>query len=159
MAKSVRPLKVSTPEGKRIMLHSFRSGPELVVLEVPFLEVVKKDDPPFAANGIIRFNVKRSTYSKSVEALTSYLESLFLIELGKKEEVDESLYSSLGAKPNIRRTKSSNSKGNAGVSEGKRNISSIHSGTRREKPTESVRERGPSTKVAEVSDTETGADD
>ncbi len=159
MAKSVRPLKVSTPEGKRIMLHSFRSGPELVVLEVPFLEVVKKDDPPFAANGIIRFNVKRSTYSKSVEALTSYLESLFLIELGKKEEVDESLYSSLGAKPNIRRTKSSNSKKNVGVGEGKRDISSIHSGTRRKKPTESIGERGPDPEVAKVSNSKISSDD
>ncbi len=159
MARSVRPLKVSTPKGERIMLHSSRSGSELVVLEVPFLEVVKKDDPPFAVNGIIRFHVKRIKYKESVDALTLYIESLFLRELGKKEEINESIYTSLGAKPNVRRTKKSDSKGNVRSGERERDLPGIHSGARREKQAESIRKRGSDTKMAEVGNPKTGADD
>ena len=52
-----------------------------VSFKVPFLEVVKKDNPPFAEKGVISFSVPQKGYAKAKKRITKYLEDLILKEL------------------------------------------------------------------------------
>ena len=140
-----RPLKVSTPEGKRIYAKIFRLG-ENIRIEINYLEEVKKDDPPFSVNGVIRMRVPIEKYKDTIKLLTKYLEDLFL-----KGMSDEDTYTSLGAKPKSRRSKKINTGGKTKDLERERDTSSIHSGTRGRESTESYRRGKTNSKVAESS--------
>ena len=148
-----RPLKVSTPEGKRIYAKIFRLG-ENIRIEINYLEVVKKDDPPFSINGVIKMRVPIIKYKNTINLLTKYLEDLFL-----KGMSDEDTYTSLGAKPKSRRFKKVNSGGETKSFEGKGDTSSLHSSTRRSESTESSRRGKTDSKMAEGSDSENSGKD
>lgn len=138
-----RPLKVSTPEGERIVAKVFRYG-DKVRIEINYLEVVKKDDPPFAKNGVIQINVPVKKYRDAIIALTKYLEDLFL-----KGMADEDTYTSLGAKPNPRRAKKLDSTRKASSSEREGGTSSVHLSPRRDESTESSRRGKSDSEMAE----------
>lgn len=147
MAKRyARPLKVSTPEGERIIAKVLRHG-EKVMIEINYLDVVKNDDPPFSHNGVIQINVPVEKYKQTIEALTQYLEDLFL-----KGMADEDIYTSLGAKPNPRRAKKSDSGGKAKSAEGEGSSSSVHASPRRSESSESSRRGKSDSEMAEGSD-------
>ena len=148
-----RPLKVSSPEGERIIANILRFG-DKVQIEIAPLEVVKKDDPPFAHNGVIRYKCTIENYRKAIDLLTKYLEDLFL-----KGMADEDTYSSLGAKPKPRRTQKIDTGRKTEKSEGKGDLASLHSRARRSESSESPRGREPGLKMAESSDKETGGKD
>lgn len=74
-----KPLKVSTPEGRRIFANIYQGAD--ITIEIPFLEVVKKDKPAFAKKGIIRFSIEQSKYKDAITKIEKYLETLFLGEL------------------------------------------------------------------------------
>ena len=97
MSAYSKPLKVSTPEGKRVVALINRTF-DNVLIEIPFLEVVLKDEASFSRNGVIHINVPRKKYMETINLLTKYLEDLFL-----KGMADEDIYSSLGATPKPRR--------------------------------------------------------
>ena len=148
-----RPLKVSNPEGERIYAKVFRSG-DNVRIEINYLEVVKKDDPSFAHNGVITFNVPKEKYSETIKILTQYLEDLFL-----KGMADESIYTSLGAKSKLRRTKKSGSAKKVGISERVGSTSSVHVGPRGDESPESSRRRKSESEMAESGDSENSGKD
>jgi len=152
-SRYARPLKVSTPDGKRIYAKIFRSG-DNAKIEINYLEVVKKDDPPFAHNGMITLNVPVKKYSETLAILTQYLEDLFL-----KGMADESIYTSLGAKPKSRRIKKSDPGGEAKIFEGERNSPSVHFSSRRDESSESSRGGQSKSEVAESSDSEDSGKD
>ncbi len=143
-----RPLKVSTPEGKRIYAKIFRLG-ENIRIEINYLEEVKKDDPPFSVNGVIRMRVPIEKYKDTIKLLTKYLEDLFL-----KGMSDEDTYTSLGAKPKSRRSKKINTGGKIKSLERERDIPSLHSGTRRFKSPESFGGRETNLEVAKSSNSD-----
>lgn len=148
-----RPLKVSTPEGKRIFAKIFRNG-DNVRIEVNYLDVVKKDDPPFAQNGTIRFNVPRTRYVQTIASLTKYLEDLFL-----KGMADEDIYSSLGAKPQPRRAKKVDTGRKVSFAKREGDSSSVHVSSRRSESSESSRRGKSDSEVAESSDSEDSGKD
>lgn len=75
-----RLLRVANLKGERISAIVNKNGPN-VNIRVPFLNVVLKDNPPFANKGIIRMVCKQKDYSEVIEKVTKYLEDLFLKEL------------------------------------------------------------------------------
>lgn len=144
-----KPLKVSDPDGNRIVAQITRVG-ETVLIEVPYTEVVKKDDPPFARNGVVRFSVPRQGYTETLAVLTKYYEDLFL-----KGMADEDIYTSLGAKPTKRRVKKSNPPRATIDVEGKGRDSGLHSGARGDESPKSAR-RGRSSKSEVASGDDSG---
>lgn len=148
-----RPLKVSTPDGERIVARVLRHG-DRARIEVNYLEVVKKDDPPFAHNGVISFSVPVAKYPKVIETLTKYLEDLFL-----KGMADEDTYTSLGAKPKPRRTAKRDSGGKAASVEGEGSSAGVHLSPRRDEPPKSSWGGKSSPKVAEGSDPSDSGED
>lgn len=143
MFQYAKPLKVSSPDGDRIYANILSSGKD-VRIEVAYLEVVKKDDPPFAHNGVITFMTTREKYQQTIIALTKYIETLFL-----KGMANEDIYTSLGAEPPVRRTKKIDTERKTGGTSGKGNTSGLHLGTRGNKSSESAGTREPGTEVAE----------
>ena len=148
-----RLLKVSTPEGKRIHAKIFRLK-ENVRIEINYLEVVKKDDPPFSVNGVIRMRVPIIKYKDTIKLLTKYLEDLFL-----KGMSDEDTYTSLGAKPKSRRSKKVDPGREVKSFEGERNTSSLHTSARGRESTESSRRGKTDSKMAESGDSENSGKD
>lgn len=148
-----RPLKVSTPDGERIVARVLRHGDQAKI-EVNYLEVVKKDDPPFAHNGVISFNVPVANYPKTIELLTRYLEDLFL-----KGMADEDIYTGLGAKPKPRRTAKRDSGGKTSSVEREGDSPGVHLSPRRDEQTKSSWGRKPSPEVAEGGDPSDSAED
>ena len=143
-----RPLKVSAPDGERIYAKVFQLG-DNIKIEINYLEVVKKDDPPFAHNGVITINVPRKKYSETIASLTQYLEDLFL-----KGMADENIYTSLGVKPKSRRTKKSDPGRETKRVEGKGDSPSVHISPRGDESSESSRGRESESKMAEGSNSE-----
>lgn len=148
-----RPLKVSSPDGKRIYAKVFRLESN-VRIEINYLEVVKKDDPPFAHNGVITINVPREKYSKTIEILTRYIENLFL-----KGMADEDIYPSLGAKPKPRRTEKVDLGGKVSFAKRQGDSPSVHLSPRGSKSSESSRGGNADSEVAESSDSEDSGKD
>ena len=148
-----RPLKVSHPDGTRVMAQVKRSGDQVRIV-VEKLEEVKKDNPQFADDGIISITVPVSTYQNVLIKLTQYIEDLFL-----KGMADEDTYSSLGTKPKSRRAKKSDSKRETGSSEGEGSSSSVHTGPRRSESSEDSRRGQTDSEMAEGSDSEGGRKD
>lgn len=148
-----RALKVSTPEGKRIYAKIFRSKDDIQI-EINYLEVVKKDDPPFSHNGVIRMHTTIEKYKDTIKLLTKYLEDLFL-----KGMADEDTYRGLGAKPKSRRTKKINLGREVKSFKGERDSSSLHAGSRREKPTEGSGQGKTDSEMAESSNSENSGKD
>ena len=148
-----RALKVSTPEGKRIYAKIFRLKND-VIIEVNYLEVVKKDNPPFAHNGIIKMHTSLVKYKETLGLLTKYLEDLFL-----KGMADEDTYSSLGAKPKSRRTKKINSGGEAKSFKRKRSPTSLHVSSRGKESAESSGRGKADSEMAESGDSENSGKD
>lgn len=151
--KYARVLKVSSPDGKRIYAKIFRLKGD-VIIEVNYLEVVKKDNPPFAHNGVIKMHASLIKYKETLNLLTKYLEDLFL-----KGMADEDTYSSLGAKPKSRRTKKINSGGEAKSFERKRSPASLHVSSRGNESTESSGRGKTDSKMAEGGDQENSGKD
>lgn len=152
-SRYARALKVSTPEGKRIYAKVFRLKDD-VIIEINYLEAVKKDDPPFAHNGVIKMHTSLEKYKETLNLLTKYLEDLFL-----KGMADEDIYTSLGAKPKSRRTKKINSGGEAKSFERKRSPSGLHVSSRRGESTESSGQGETDSEMAEGSDPENSGKD
>jgi len=148
-----RPLKVSTPDGKRIYAKILRLG-DNIRIEINYLEVVKQDDPPFAHNGVITISVPRNKYVEIIATLTQYLEDLFL-----KGMADENIYTSLGVKPKSRGNKKSNSGGEIKSFRGKRDTSSVHISSRGNELAESFRGGETKPEVAESSNSENSGKD
>jgi alpha-glucosidase (family GH31 glycosyl hydrolase) len=147
-----RPLKVSTPDGERVIAN-ITSG-ALVTITVPRLDVVAKDNPLFAKDGVIRLTVKREKYQETIRVLTQYLEDLFL-----KGMADEDTYTSLGAKPERKRTTRKDTSREERTIEGERDTASVHVSTRRNESTESVGSRDTSTEVDKSSNSEDSTED
>jgi len=152
-SRYARALKVSSPDGERIYAKIFRLKDD-VIIEVNYLEVVKKDNPPFAHNGIIKMHASLEKYKETLSLLTKYLEDLFL-----KGMADEDTYSSLGAKPKSRRTKKINFGGEAKSFKGKRSPSSLYVSSRGEESTESSGRGETDSEMAEGSDQENSRKD
>ena len=129
----IRPLKVSTPEGKRIEAEIIRMQ-DYVQVAIPFLDAVKKDDPPFAKDGVIHFPVERSKYEETIVKLEKYLESLFLKGMG-----DEDLHRSLGVKLKSGGVKKSRFSGKAKVPGGEGSTAGVYPGPRGDEPSKSDR--------------------
>ena len=130
-----RTLKVCSPDGERIYAIITPQW-DTVHVEIRFLEVVKKDNPQFAQNGVIRFSCPKDGYTETIIKLTNYLESLFLKEMNEGEKVDESIYSSLGIKPQRRGNKKAFATGQTQRLVGERDLTSVHDSTRGEKHAE-----------------------
>jgi len=138
----VRPLNVSTPEGRRIEAEIIRMQDQIQVV-VPFLEVVKKDNPPFAKDGVIHFPVERKNYEETIIKLEKYLEDLFL-----KGMADEDLHRSLRIEPKSGRVKAARLSRKARSTKRKGSPAGLHFGTRRGEPTESDRPGNSDVEVA-----------
>jgi len=145
----VRPLNVSSPDGKRIIAHIISTGDNKRIIEVAFLEEVKKDDPPFACNGQIRFSCKREKYVETIKILEKYLEDIFL-----KGMADENIYSSLGTKSKRRGVKKQNIETEIIINKRKRNSPGLHYSTGRKKSTKSIATGDADIEVAEDNNSE-----
>ena len=148
-----RPLKVCSPEGVRVVANIMRHG-ERVQIEIAPLEVVRKDDPPFAHDGLIRYNCTVEKYRDAIRLLTRYLEDLFL-----KGMADENIYSGLGAKSKPRRTEKIDTGRKAEKPKGEGSVASLHARARRTKSSENPRGRDTDVEVAESSDKEISGKD
>ena len=142
------PLKVSTPEGKRIIVTIYRSANKAII-EIPFIEGVKKDDPPFACNGQISFSCEREKYAETINILERYLEDIFL-----KGMANEDIYSSLGVKPKRRRAKGQGTKRKITIDKRKGDSASLHDSTGREESSESPGTGNADNEMAEDSNPE-----
>lgn len=151
--KYTKPLRVATPEGRRIIAFITQMD-DNIRIEVPYLEVVEKDNAPFSDNGIIRFNIPRKQYAETIQILTKYIEDLFL-----KGMADEDIYRSLGAEPPTRRTPKPDTTRKIIDVEGKRDSSSLHISPRGSEPTKSVGGRKSNSKVAKGDDSGTEGSD
>lgn len=134
-----KTLKVCSPDGERIYAIITPQW-DTVHVEVRFLEVVKKDKPQFAQNGVIRFTCPKEGYTETITKLTSYIESLFLKEMDKEGTVDESIYSSLGIKPQRGRDKKTFDAGQTKSFVGERDLTSVHDSARGQEHAESTGE-------------------
>lgn len=143
-----RLLRVATPNGERIRANIVQMG-DNVRIEVRPLEVVKKDDPPFAQNGVIRFQIPSSKYKDTIATLTQYLEDLFL-----KGMADEDIYTSLGAKPKRKRTKRSRKTREIEIDQGEGDTPSVYDRTRGDEQTESAGGGDSDSEVAESGDSD-----
>lgn len=140
-----RLLKVTTPEGRRIYAHVFPNGSTRII-QVGYLDVVAKSEPPFAAQGVIRMTIPNDKYKETLVTLTRYLEDLYL-----KGFADEDIYTSLGAKPKRQRAKEQHIEKEIDVAK-RRDTSGLHSSTRREIKTKGTRKGTGDTTLAESSD-------
>ena len=150
MGRYTKRLKVTSPNGEPVYA-VITQGLDTAHIEVRPLPVVQKDNPVFAQNGLIRFNVDKKKFKEAINGLTNYIESLFLKEMGEGE-TDESIYSSLGIDRKPRGTKDASKRGAIGKSQGKRDIASLHDSARGNEPTESVRRGNDNDAVAPVGD-------
>jgi len=146
----VHPLNVCSPEGKRVDAKVTQMGKSCLI-EVDFLEVVMKDDPPFAKDGVISFKSDSTKHQEIIFKLEKYLEDLFL-----KGMADEDLHRSLGIEPESGGIKKSRSKGKIRRASGKGNFPSVHFGSRRGESTEGDRSGDPDIEMAESSDKDSG---
>jgi len=112
-------------------------------IEVDFLDVVKKDDPPFAEDGVIIFTVERKDYEETIIKLEKYLEDLFL-----KGMADEDLHRSLRIEPKSGRVKAARLSRKARSTKRKRYSAGVHSGTRGREQAESDRPGNSDAEVA-----------
>ena len=146
----VHPLNVCSPEGKRVDAKITQMG-SLCKIEIDFLEVVKKDNPPFAKDGVISFESDSTKHQEIIFKLEKYLEDLFL-----KGMADEDLHRSLRIESKSRRDKAARLSRKARSSKRKGNTPSVHFGARGGEQTESDRPRDSNIEVAESSDKDLG---
>jgi hypothetical protein len=152
-----KQLRVSSPDGKPVYA-IVTPQMETVHIEVRYLDVVAKDDPPFSRNGVIRFTCRRLAnrdqpgYKAVMNQLTQYIESLYLKEMDEENKVDENIYSSIGAKSKPRRIKKSPSKPKVERTIGTGDTSGIHSSARGEEQADAFGSRESDSDVAEGSD-------
>lgn len=139
-------LKVCDPSGKVVISKvTYLNG--VATIELPFIEAVKKDNPEFAKNGVVKYTVPQRRYQKAKEGLTKYLEDLFLKELAE----DETIYPGNGGKSNPGRTKKeSSSRSNEKVTGEDSNA--VRDRGRGKKQSESDRGRVENSDVAQSSD-------
>jgi len=149
----IRPLNVSTPKGQRVEAKIARFD-EVMQIQVDFLDVVKKDAPPFAEDGVINFAVDREEYEETIIKLEKYLEDLFL-----KGMADEDLRRSFGIELKSGRVKAARLSRKARSSKRKGYSSSVHSGSRGRESAASDRPRNSNPEVAESSDPDSGKQD
>jgi hypothetical protein len=146
-------LKVSTPEGEPIYAIITPVQQGVVHVEVRPLEVVQEDNPPFSVNGVIRFRAPTGQKFKEIMInLTNYLESLFLKDMAK----DENIYSSLGVKPQPRRNTQSHPIRQTRKPIGERDISGVHDSSGGPEQTESSGNGKPDSEVDESGNSSTG---
>lgn len=133
MVKYSKPLNVSNTKGQRIVALVYPIFND-VVIKLPYIEEVEKDNPSFAYKGIITIKCIKSKYKNVVVTLTQYLEDLFL-----KGIANEDIYTSLG----ITNVKGRNDKQDSGRKttkiEGSRNTASLYPRPGRVKPPENSR--------------------
>jgi hypothetical protein len=146
-------LQVATPEGEKIVAHVQKSG-TWVIINVPYLEAVKKDKPEFAKKGIINFKVKLSDYSNAIISLTKYLEDLFL-----KEMSDENNRTSIRTKSKSGRNERKDTETKTGTTEGEGDSASLHDSTRGNQQTQSDRGRTADSKMDKIDDQEISRQD
>ncbi len=144
-------LKVCDPSGKVIIATTELSF-GTVLFVVPFLEVVKKDNPEFAEEGVISFIVPQPEYAQAKKTITNYLEDLFLKELN-----NEIIHPSDGNKPLPGRSKTKSSGGNSGKTEGE-NDNPVCDRGGRGKQAKSERGRPQNSDVAKSSDKNSGGE-
>ncbi len=149
----IRLLKVATPEGKRIPANIHRVG-KRVSIRVDYLEVVEKDNPPFAEKGIIKVSCEQPKYVETINLLTQYLEDLFL-----KGMSDENIHTSLGAQSKPGGAKAKDTKRKAGRSKRERGTPGIQPGAGGDEPSEGTGRGYTNPEVAEISDPSTGGED
>ncbi len=148
MTKYKRPLKVSTPDGKRIIANVSPCDINVIV-NIDYLKEVKKDKPVFAKDGKIRFVCAKAKYKQAIELLTKYLEDLFL-----KGMADENIYTSIGASINQRGNSEKNKPGKNDSPEGKGDSASVHTGSGRKESTKSTGGKISNTELDKSSDTQ-----
>lgn len=156
-------LKVSDPNGVPVYA-IIRPGLNTSNVEVRYLEVVAKDNPPFANNGVIRFNVSKGKFKNAIQALTNYIETLYLKELDKGIVINEDIYTSIG----IERTKSGGNKSSikqrgTRTFKGERDVTGLHNSARGSDDAESTvsgkEKRKSNNDLAESCDPQTSAED
>ena len=105
-----RLLSVCHSDGQKVYAIITQQGISQVNIEVRYIEAVKQDAPPFANNGVIRFNIERKQIKEVIASLTKYIETLFLKELGQENVTSEDIYSSLGIRAKQRGNKKSSNR-------------------------------------------------
>lgn len=148
-----RPLKVSSPKGKRVYAQVYPSKDKCLI-EINYLEVVKKDNPSFANNGIIKFTCEKIKYPQVILALEKYLEDLFL-----KGMSNENIYTSIGASPKPGRVKTKNTERKVRTTKREGSTSGVHIGSGGIKSSEDTRPRHGNIEVAESSDSSDSGED
>ena len=146
-----KPLKVSKPDGERIYAFIYPNG-EGRIIEVGYLAVVAKDKPPFARQGVIRFNVPNANYAQGIEKVEKYLETLLL-----KEMNDGDNNSSVAEPVDGDGDKGTGAGGDNASDSGQGDTASVHDSPRGNKPAKDTRRRPTDSKVATSSDTSTGS--
>lgn len=142
-----RVLAVCDLTGKRIVANILRN-PNNIVITIPYLKPVEKDNPKFSEKGVITVKVSKNGYLKTIGMIEKYLEDLFLKELDK----NESIHSGDKEKYSGRRDNKSIDPGTKG--EVQRAVSGrIHSRGRGNQQAESPGERSQDSEMAETGDT------
>lgn len=154
IVKNARLLKVSTPDGHRIMINTVRRSGDKIVIVVEYNKDVAKDNPPFSKNGIIKMTCVRKDYQQTLQKLTNYLETLFLKGL-LNENTNTSSRISNDSRGNEKQTKPYT----IGVDEGKGSDTSVHVSTRGTKSTKSSGRGKSSVEVDESSDKDSRSED
>ena len=145
-----RPLKVSTPDGKRIVAKITSVPGGKVKILIPFLDEVKRDDPPFAKDGVIKMQCTRIDYVNVIRKVTHYIENLFL-----KGMADEDIDPSVSPQLDPGTTEGDDPEREDGSAEGEGDSPSVYSGARGSESTKSSGRRKSSSSVAESGDPET----
>ena len=150
----IRTLNVSDPAGNRVevtVTRNVQAGSVTVVLE-PITAVIK-DKPEFMGkDGRVVATVPRSEYTKYLETLTNYLESLFLKELS-----DADLHTG-PEKDNTRSRRSETLLPGGEEGPGGEKTGRVHNRRGGSVQTEGDRVRASDPEVDEVNDQETGGD-
>jgi len=145
-----KKLRVCFPEGGLVFANvNYRNGH--AIIRVDKLEIVKKDNPEFAKDGVIIADVIQKNYSKMMITIENYLESLML-----KELENENRSTSNGVGVRSARLKKSDTSRRLEEDTGEGENTSVHSGTRGDEYAEGSRKRKHSAPVDESGDKESG---
>lgn len=139
--KYSKPLKVSTPEGKQIIITVSQIGGGMVKITLPE-DAILSNDKRIAK--LIQKPIHVSKYKDAILKLEKYFESLFL-----KEMSNDNLHTSDRAKTESGGNTSNDSPGNKDEGPRERSGKSIHSGSRRSDSSESGQRGSGKDKLAE----------
>lgn len=148
-----RVLNVKLPSGRPIFLKIHDNGISLILITKQPIPEVEKDNPPFAVDGIIKFSCLKTNYVEVVNDLEIYLSQLF------QGDVDETIYSSLGANIISTGNQRTNIKRKAEPFQGERSAPGLHPSSRGNKSTESNRPGIADSSVAESGDSPIKSED